>query len=40
MIEEFAQSKVISQLMELHERILSLEAKLKMVLDKIIAEEP
>lgn len=40
MIKEFTQSEVISQLMELHKRILSLEAKLKMVLDKIIAEEP
>jgi hypothetical protein len=40
MIKEFTQSEVISQLMELHKRILSLEAKLKMALDKIIAEKP
>jgi len=40
MIKEFAQSEVISQLIELHEEILGLEAKLKMALDKIIAEEP
>lgn len=40
MIKEFTQSEVISQLIELHKRILSLEAKLKMALDKIIAEEP
>jgi len=40
MIKEFSQSEVISQLMELHERILGLEAKLKTALNKIIAEEP
>lgn len=40
MIKEFSQSEVVSQLMELHKRILSLEATLHTALDKVIADEP